>query len=192
MIEPNSKVMDLGCGDGVLLNELINYKKISGLGIEISIERIKKCFEHGVSVIQEDLEEGLKNFQDHSFDYVILSQTLDEITNPVYLIQEMLRVGDKCIISFENISYWKNRISFLFKGAIEGNSQLNMLRNGQKKQIITINKFLNFCMKYSIKICNKIYLPNRNFKLTYAFPNFLCRTAIFILKGREQKLIYHI
>ena len=100
IIEPHSKVLDLGCGEGHLLNELIKAKKISGLGIEISIERIKKCLEHGLSVVQEDLNDGLKDFQDKSFDYVILSQTLEDISRPLYLLLEMVRVGKKCIISF--------------------------------------------------------------------------------------------
>lgn len=92
-ISPSSKVLDLGCGDGTLLKELIKVKKVKGLGIEISIQKIKKCLEYGVSVVQEDLNEGLRDFQDDSFDYVILSQTLEDISNPAHLIHEMLRVG---------------------------------------------------------------------------------------------------
>lgn len=117
-ISPSSKVLDLGCGDGTLLKELIKVKKVKGLGIEISIQKIKKCLEYGVSVVQEDLNEGLRDFQDDSFDYVILSQTLEDISNPAHLIHEMLRVGKKCIISFENLAYWKNRLLFLFSGTL--------------------------------------------------------------------------
>jgi len=119
IIKPNSKVLDLGCGDGSLLKELIKNKNVTGLGIEISIEKIKTCMKDGISVIQEDLNEGLKDFQENSFDYVVLSQTLEYIANPVYLIQEMLRVGKNCVISFENLAYWKNRILFLFSGILK-------------------------------------------------------------------------
>jgi methionine biosynthesis protein MetW len=115
IIKPNSKVLDLGCGDGLLLGELVSRKKVNGLGIELSIEKIKSCLNNGISVIQEDLNEGLKDFKNKSFDYVILSQTLEYIANPVYLINEMLRVGKKVVISFENLAYWKNRITFLLK-----------------------------------------------------------------------------
>ena len=117
IIKPNSKVLDLGCGDGLLLKELVLKKKINGLGIEISIERIKSCLNSGISVIQEDLNESLKEFKDNTFDFIVLSQTLEYVADPVYLIQEMLRVGKKVVISFENLAYWKNRVTFLLNGA---------------------------------------------------------------------------
>jgi len=182
LIEPNSKVLDLGCGNGELLNELYKIKNIDGLGIEISLESIKKCLEYGLSVVQEDLNEGLKDFQNKSFDYVILSQTLEDISNPVHLIQEMLRVGNKCIISFENLAHWRNRISFLLNGSLNRiDSRTKLLIDGKKQQILTVNKFLNFCKNYNFKICKKIFLPKKKSNLTRLFPNFYSRTAIFIL-----------
>lgn len=184
IIKPKSRVLDLGCGDGRLLSELTNEKLVTGLGIEISLERIKKCLERGISVIQEDLNEGLKDFQDKSFDYVVLSQTLEDISKPVYLIHEMLRVGKKCIISFENLAYWKNRISFLFSGNfISGGNKSDLLRDGEKQQILTVNKFYKFCSNYKFTVCKKIFLPNGKLSLTNTFPNFYSKTAIFILKG---------
>ena len=186
IIQPNSKVLDLGCGDGSLLYELIKKKNASGLGIEVSMEKIKSCLEYGISVTQEDLNEGLKDFQNNSFDYIILSQTLEYIANPVYLIQEMLRVGKKCIISFENLAYWKNRISFLFKGTLKRKrSDNDHLFYGKKIQILTVNKFFNFCAYYKIKICNNFYLPVKKFNITRAFPNLFSKIAIFILKGND-------
>jgi methionine biosynthesis protein MetW len=183
-IEPESRVLDLGCGDGALLNELINEKKVKGIGIEISLERIKKCLERGISVVQEDLNEGLNDFQDHSFDYVILSHTLEDISKPVYLIHEMLRVGKKCIISFENLAHWKNRISFLFSGNVNsGGNKKDLLQDGEKQQILTINKFFKFCSYYKFTVCKQIFLPNGKISLTNTFPNFYSKTAIFILKG---------
>lgn len=184
IISPNSKILDLGCGDGVLLNELIKKKNASGLGIEISMEKLKSCLEYGVSVLQEDLNEGLKDFQKNSFDYVILSQTLEYITNPIYLIQEMLRVGKKCIVSFENIANWKNRISFLFKGTLKRErSDNDYLLAAKRIQILTVKKFLTFCANYNIKICHKIYLPLKKSNLARTFPNLFSQIAIFILKG---------
>ena len=184
IIEPKSRVLDLGCGDGSLLSELIKEKQVTGLGIEISLERIKKCLERGISVVQEDLNEGLKDFQDKSFDYVVLSQTLEDISKPVYLIHEMLRVGKKCIISFENLAFWKNRISFLFSGNVSsGGYKSDLLRDGEKQQILNVNTFYNFCSNYKFTVCKKIFLPNGKLSLTNTFPNFYSRTAIFILKG---------
>ena len=184
IIKPNSKVLDLGCGDGLLLKELVEKKGNIGLGIEISMEKIKICLKNGISVIQEDLNEGLKDFQENSFDYIILSQTLEYIANPVYLINEMLRVGKNIIISFENLAYWKNRFLFLFRGTLkrERVKSINPFY-GKKVQILTVTKFINFCHYYKINISHQFYLPNNNLKLTNKFPNTLSKLAIFILKG---------
>lgn len=184
IIEAKTKVLDLGCGNGELLCELTNYKSISGLGIEISLERIKKCLEKGISVVQEDLNEGLKTFQDKSFDYVILSQTLEYISNPIYLIKEMLRVGDKCIISFENLAYWKNRLSFLFHGSIEKrNSSECFLHNDQQQQLLTTRKFISLCSHHELNICNVFHHPKRRFNLARNYPNLFSKVSIFILEG---------
>ena len=186
IIQPNSKVLDLGCGDGLLLHELIKKKNVTGLGIEVSIDKIKTCLKYGVSVIQEDLNEGLKEFQDNSFDYVILSQTLEYIANPVYLIQDMLRVGKNCIISFENLANWKNRLTFMFTGTLKRERTHNHnLFYGKKIQILAINKFLKFCAYYKIKINNNFYLPFKKYNLTQLFPNLFSKIAIFILKGNK-------
>jgi len=186
IIQPNSKVLDLGCGDGLLLHELIKKKKVTGLGIEVSIDKIKSCLKYGVSVIQEDLNEGLKEFQDNSFDYVILSQTLEYIANPVYLIKEMRRVGKYCIISFENLANWKNRLTFMFTGTLKRERTHNHnLFYGKKIQILDLNKFLKFCAHYKIKIKNKFYLPMKKYNLTQIFPNLFSKIAIFILKGNN-------
>ena len=184
IIKPNSKVLDLGCGDGSLLKELIKNKNVTGLGIEISIEKIKTCMKDGISVIQEDLNEGLKEFQENSFDYVVLSQTLEYIANPVYLIQEMLRVGKNCIISFENLAYWKNRILFLFRGTLKSERIKNINPfYGKKVQILTVIKFYNLCNYYHINISHQFYLAKRRLKITQIFPNTLAKIAIFILRG---------
>ncbi|MHA2131509.1 MAG: methionine biosynthesis protein MetW, partial [Promethearchaeota archaeon] len=182
IIKRNNRVLDLGCGDGLLLKELIEKKEVMGLGIEISMEKIKTCLKNGISVIQEDLNEGLKDFQKNSFDYVVLSQTLEYIANPVYMIQEMLRVGKNCIISFENLAHWKNRILFLFKGKLKRERTKNKDPfYGKKVQIFTINKFLNFCNYYKINISHHFYLSSSESKETRLFPNAFSKIAIFIL-----------
>ncbi len=184
IIKTNSKVLDLGCGDGLLLRELVLKKKVNGLGIEIAIEKIKSCLNNGISVIQEDLNEGLKDFKDISFDYVILSQTLEYIAHPVYLIQEMLRVGKNVVISFENLAYWKNRITFLLKGALRrARTNDNSLFFRKKIQILTVKKFFEFCAYYKIQTSPQIYLPVKKLNLNQTFPNLLSKIAIFILKG---------
>ena len=184
IIKPNSKVLDLGCGDGLLLRELVFKKKVNGLGIEISIEKIKTCLNNGISVIQEDLNEGLKDFKDNTFDYVVLSQTLEYIAHPVYLIQEMLRVGKKVVISFENLAYWRNRITFLLNGALRrARTNDHSLFFRKKIQILSVKKFYDFCSYYKIQTSNQIFLPAKKLNLNQTFPNLLSKIAIFILKG---------
>ena len=186
IIKPNSRVLDLGCGDGLLLSELVVKKNVNGVGIEISIEKIKSCLNNGISVIQEDLNEGLKDFKDNSFDYVILSQTLEYIAHPVYLIQDMLRVGKNVVISFENLAYWKNRITFLLKGALRrSKTNDNSLFFRKKIQIISINKFFDFCAYFQIHTSRQIYLPTKKLTLNQTFPNLFSKMAIFILKGES-------
>ncbi len=184
IIKPNSKVLDLGCGDGLLLRELVSKKKVNGLGIEISIEKIKTCLNNGISVIQEDLNEGLKDFKGNTFDYVVLSQTLEYIAHPVYLIQEMLRVGKKVVISFENLAYWRNRITFLLNGALRrARTNDHSLFFRKKIQILSVKKFYDFCSYYKIQTSNQIFLPAKKLNLNQTFPNLLSKIAIFILKG---------
>ena len=186
IIKPKSKVLDLGCGDGVLLREIVLKKKVTGLGIEISIEKIKSCLNNGISVIQEDLNEGLKDFKNNTFDYVVLSQTLEYIAHPVYLIQEMLRVGKKVVISFENLAYWKNRITFLLKGALKRTrTNDHSLFFRKKIQILSVKKFYDFCAYHEIQTSHQIFLPSKKLDLNQTFPNLLSKIAIFILNGEN-------
>ncbi len=109
-IRPGAKVLDLGCGDGSLLRYLQERRDIFGYGVEINDGNVLGCFKNGVNVIQNDLESGLSSFESASFDYVILSQTLQAMRHTEIIIKEMLRVGREVIVSFPNFGYWKNRI----------------------------------------------------------------------------------
>ncbi|HJQ64414.1 MAG TPA: methionine biosynthesis protein MetW, partial [Burkholderiales bacterium] len=109
-VRPGSRVLDLGCGDGTLLKYLKSRRGVSGYGVEIADQNILACVRNGVNVIQGDLERGLAEFEDHSFDYVILSQTLQAMKNSERIIRDMLRVGREGIVTFPNFGYWKNRL----------------------------------------------------------------------------------
>ncbi len=186
IIKPDSKVLDLGCGDGLLLKELVLKKKVNGLGIEISIEKIKSCLNSGISVIQEDLNEGLKEFKGNTFDFIVLSQTLEYVSNPVYLIKEMLRVGKKVVISFENLAYWKNRVTFLLNGALKrASTNDDSLFFRKKIQLLSVKKFFDFCSYYRIQTSHQIFLPTKKLSLNQTFPNLLSKIAIFILMGEN-------
>ena len=109
-IQPGKKVLDLGCGDGSLLRYLRESRNVFGYGVEIDDKNLLSCFYNGINVIQNDLESGLSSFESDSFDYVILSQTLQAMRHTEDIIQEMLRVGKQGIVSFPNFGYWRNRV----------------------------------------------------------------------------------
>jgi len=112
-VKPGAKVLDLGCGDGSLLCFLRNTRDIRGYGVEIDDSNVLACFNNGVNVIQSDLESGLQSFESDSFDYVVLSQTLQAVKHTEGIVKEMLRVSKEAIVSFPNFGYWKNRFQVM-------------------------------------------------------------------------------
>ncbi len=112
-IKPGAKILDLGCGDGSLLRHLRDTRNVFGYGVEIDDDNLLSCFRNGINVIQNDLETGLSSFESASFDYVILSQTLQAMRHTEGIIQEMLRVGKEGIVSFPNFGYWRNRMQVI-------------------------------------------------------------------------------
>ena len=116
LVTPKSRVLDLGCGEGELLEWLIRHKQVSARGVEISPGQVRRAIARGVSAFQGDLNEGLADFPDKTFDYVILSQTLQETHQPSRVIKEMLRVGKRAIVSFPNFGHWRVRMNMLFSG----------------------------------------------------------------------------
>ena len=116
LVEENSKVLDLGSGDGSLLKMLKDIKNVSGKGIEINQNCVIESIQKGVSTIQGDIDEGLMQFSDKEYDYVILNSTLQSTEKPHFVIKEMLRVGKKVVVSFPNFGYWKVRFYLMFKG----------------------------------------------------------------------------
>lgn len=115
-VEPNSRVLDLGCGDGSLLKHLQEHKQATGYGLELQQEMIARCIDNGVNVIQTNLDKGLAHFDDNSFDTVILSLTLQAMRRPRRLLKEMLRVGERGIVTFPNFAYWRNRLQLGLSG----------------------------------------------------------------------------
>ena len=185
MIEENSRVLDLGCGNGVLLKLLKDRKKVTGNGIEIDQKGVIQCLEKGLSVIQGDIDDGLKQFPDKSYDYVILNQTLQSTYNPDFVLEEMLRVGKKCVVSFPNFAYWRIRCELFFKGHMPKSKILPFeWYNTPNIHLLTIKDFFEFSKEHNIKILEGIYTTKANIRkgIQYnIFSNFFAEEVIFVI-----------
>ena len=161
LIEKNTRVLDVGCGDGTLMAFLKNKKKIDKKGIEISKKKVQNCIGKGLTVIEGDAEKDLIQFPDHSFDYVILSQTLQAFLNPEQVISELLRVGKKAIVTIPNFGYWKVRLHLLIKGTMPVTRTLpEEWYNTPNLHMCTIKDFFNFCNNRKINLYKSIALKN--------------------------------
>ena len=159
LIAKNSKVIDVGCGDGELMKYI--YENITNdiRGLELSKHNVQKCIEKGLTVIEGDAEKDLKQFPESSFDYVILSQTLQAFLDPENVINELLRIGKKAIVTIPNFGYWKVRLHLLFKGTMPITKNLpNEWYNTPNLHMCTIKDFSNFCSKKKIKLYKSIAL----------------------------------
>lgn len=184
LIEENSSVLDLGCGDGTLLENLVKTKNVNGLGIEIDQNSVVKSLEKGLQVIQGNIDDGLKDFEDNQWDYVILNQTLQSTQKPDFVIDEMLRIGRKIIVSFPNFAYWPVRFYLFFNGKMPKSDFLPFeWYNTPNIHLLTINDFFEFCKKRDIKIEKAIYCTNgkKRKNIFRAISNFFSEEAIFLI-----------
>ena len=185
LVEANSTVLDLGSGDGTLLKLLKTKKNISGKGIEINQNCVISSIEKGVSTIQGNIDEGLKQFSNKEYDYVILNSTLQSTEKPDYVIKEMLRVGKKVIVSFPNFAYWKLRLYLLIKGKMPKTKRLPFeWYNTPNIHLLTINDFFEFTQKNDIKILNSVYSTKGKIKkglFVKKISSLFAEEAVFVL-----------
>tara|TARA_B110000008_G_scaffold276101_1_gene314801 strand:+ start:225 stop:821 length:597 start_codon:yes stop_codon:yes gene_type:complete len=161
LVEKNTRVLDVGCGDGTLMEFLKNNKKIDIRGIEISKKNVQKCVGKGLTVIEGDAEKDLAQFPNSSFDFVILSQTLQAFLNPEIVINELLRVGKKAIVTVPNFGFWKIRLHLLTKGTMPITKNLpDEWHNTPNIHMCTIKDFFNFCSDREIKLYRSLALHN--------------------------------
>ncbi|MDD4962748.1 MAG: methionine biosynthesis protein MetW [Gallionella sp.] len=176
-IPPGASVLDLGCGDGSLLRFLQETRQIRGYGVEIRDLDIVACIANGVNVIQNDLDAGLSDFEDNSFDFVIVSQTLQATRHTEALIQEILRVGRQGIVSFPNFAYWKNRLNVLF-GNMPVSSELPyQWFDTPNVHLCTLNDFESFCQDHHIAVLERHVMTGT--KRVTVLPNLLGSTAVY-------------
>ena len=166
LIEKDKKVLDVGCADGTLMKFLKDNKNTNIRGLEISKEKVQECIAKGLTVIEGNAEKDLKQFPDKSFDYVILSQTLQAFLNPELVLNELLRVGKKAIITIPNFGYWKVRLHLLLKGTMPITKTLpDEWYNTPNLHMCTIKDFVHFVNSRNIKIFKSIALNKLNTSL---------------------------
>ena len=166
LVEKNTRVLDVGCGDGTLMDFLKNNKKIDVRGIEISKNNTQKCVEKGLTVIEGDAEKDLTQFPNQSFDFVILSQTLQAFLNPEIVINELLRVGKKAIVTVPNFGFWKVRLQLLIKGTMPMTKNLpDEWHSTPNIHMCTIKDFFNFCNTREIRLDKSLALHNEKTSL---------------------------
>lgn len=180
IVEPGSRVLDLGCGEGELLAWLVEHKRVLARGVEISSAQVRHAIARGVSVYQGDIDEGLADYPDKAFDYVILSQTLQETRSPLQVLREMLRVGRRAIISFPNFGHWSVRVAMLLNGQAPKTKLFPYnWYNSPNIHFLSINDFEDLCREHGFPIERRYFLAGaRHIK---AFPNLVAQTAVFLL-----------
>jgi len=189
LVQPKSRVLDIGCGDGALLYHLTHTKQVDGRGIEISQEGVNACVAHGLSVIQGDAEADLKDYPADAFDYVILGQTLQAMHEPKTVLKEMLRIGKRAIISFPNFGYWRLRLQLLFTGRMPASAALpHKWYDTPNVHLCTIHDFVALCEELNVAIerCYTVSAAGgiREIAPKSSAANLFGLEAVFLLRGR--------
>lgn len=183
LIPATVKVLDLGCGDGELLDYLIHAKQVKGRGIELSEQGVLTCVRRGLSVRQGNLNEGLADYPEHSFDYVVLSQTLPFLSDAKKILLEMLRVGQRAVVSFPNWGYWRCRLELLATGRMPPAPDLPQpWYEAPRWQAFTVTDFGHFCQQIDVIISQEVYLAHGRRIQVRKIKNLLATTAVFVLE----------
>ena len=184
IVPDGSTVLDLGCGDGDLLDYLIHEKHVNGQGVELSIAGVKACLEKGVNVVHGDISEALTNIRQTPFDYVLLSQTLHELQRPDEIILESLRVGCHVIVSFFNLAFYKYRFGLLFKGTFPKDFPYSW--KNTYASILTLKDFRAYCEEHGIEISNEILLDEHGKEISTWISNWRTQVVVLVLQKKEN------
>ena len=187
IITKNTRVLDVGCDDGSLMEFLKKEKNVNIRGIEISKDKVQTCISKGLTVIEGDAEFDLKQFPNKSFDYVVLGQTLQAFINPEIVIKELLRVGNKAIVTIPNFGHWKVRLNLLIQGTMPVTQTLpNEWYNTPNIHMCTIKDFFKFSKTMNFKIFKSLALMNKNVSTINSsnlpFKNLFCELGIFLIE----------
>src|SRR5579864_142180 len=180
LIEPNTRVLDLGCGEGELLDWLAHNKNVDARGVEISGARAQQAIARGVSVFHSDLEDALADLPDHAFDYVILSQTLQETREPLKVLRDMLRVGRRAIVAFPNFGHWSVRLAHLFTGRAPKTKLFpHEWYDSPNIHFLTVHDFELLAHQQHWNMEKRIYLSGS--RQIGFLPNLLSEVAVFLV-----------
>ena len=187
LIEEKTRVLDVGCDDGTLMESLKKNKNVDARGIEISKDKVQTCVSKGLTVIEGNAEFDLKQFPNNSFDYVVLGQTLQAFVNPEIVITELLRVGKKAIVTIPNFGHWKVRLNLLIKGTMPITESLpNDWYNTPNIHMCTIKDFVKFSKILNFKIFKSLALTNKNVSNIYNsnlfYKNLFAELGIFLIE----------
>ena len=187
LIEEKTRVLDVGCDDGTLMESLKKNKNVDSRGIEISKDKVQTCVSKGLTVIEGNAEFDLKQFPNDSFDYVVLGQTLQAFINPEIVIKELLRVGKKAIITIPNFGHWKVRLNLLIKGTMPITESLpNDWYNTPNIHMCTIKDFVKFSKIINFKIFKSLALTNKNISninnSNLFYKNLFAELGIFLIE----------
>lgn len=188
-IEPGSRVLDLGCGDGTLLAHLAEHRQVRGYGLEIDADNVARCIETGVNVIQADLDDGLRDFGDSSFDYVLLTHTLQALQRPDDVIDDILRVGRTAIVTFPNFGHWRVRWA-LMRGHMPVTRTLpSTWYDTPNIHLCTVADFESLCHERGWRIQQRRLLNSQHDedRLITLAPNLFCEIAIYSLAGTARR-----
>jgi methionine biosynthesis protein MetW len=187
LLEENTRILDVGCDDGTLMEFLKKNKNVDIRGIEISKKKVQVCISKGLTVLEGNAEFDLKQFPENSFDYVVLGQTLQAFVNPEIVIKELLRVGKKAIVTIPNFGHWRVRLNLLTKGTMPVTKTLpNDWYNTPNIHMCTIKDFVKFSRTINFKIYKSLALMNKNVSninnSNLSFKNLFAELGIFLIE----------
>ena len=188
-ITPGSRVLDLACGDGELLAQLKQNKGVQGYGLEINEDNILKCIERGVSVIEQDIDQGLGNFANNSFDTVVMTSALQALHNPDKVIDEMLRVGKECIVTFPNFGHWRCRLYLSLRGRMPVSEFMPYSwYDTPNIHFCTFKDFEDLCRRKHLEVLNRLVADQQHKRnpLAQLRPNLFGEVAIYHISPKQQ------